>query len=247
MKKIILLLFTIIIRFSAVANSSVFIDDFKYNLQIDSLDTVIFNISQAMISGNIIQCPVSILSDDTVYSLDFSLKYNMLNLSYDSVSDLTNYLQAFSFYNTTDSTLRFTSSSLQRLGNDTPLVEIRFSMLSPQLNDSDVNTVKAYLNGTACNIKFADYLTSGVTNSKEQDNLRLIVFPNPANTNIFVESSENVALQLLDPQGREMIKGWKINAGQLKEVNIKGLPVGIYILKISNGQTSTSRKIIVNK
>ena len=77
--------------------------------------------------------------------------------------------------------------------------------------------------------------------------MRLIVFPNPANTNIFVESSENVALQLLDPQGREMIKGWKINAGQLKEVNIKGLPVGIYILKISNGQTSTSRKIIVNK
>ena len=106
---------------------------------IDALDTVVFDLSQAVINGNNVEFPVSIISDDTINSLDFSLKYNQINLSYDTIIDLTTYLQSFAFYNNNDSTLRFTSYCFQAISHDTSLVSIHFNMLSAQIANADFN------------------------------------------------------------------------------------------------------------
>ena len=82
------------------------------NSQIDLSDTVVFDLSQAIITGTSIDIPISIISDDTINALDFSLKYDQVKFLYDSIIDLTTYLQAVSFYNSNDSTIRFTSNSI---------------------------------------------------------------------------------------------------------------------------------------
>jgi hypothetical protein len=133
-------------------------------LIINSADTVVFDLSQATCAGAYIQIPVSILSDDTIYTLDFSLKYDHINLTYDSVANHKAYLNESSYYNPPDSTLRFTSWSLQQIGNNTPLVYIYFNLLSGQIGAAYLNTIKAYLNGDSCSVKIIDAVPStGIT------------------------------------------------------------------------------------
>ena len=52
---------------------------------IDNLDTVVFDLSQAIIVSNKVSFPVYVLSDETINSLDFSFMYNQNNLLFDSI------------------------------------------------------------------------------------------------------------------------------------------------------------------
>ena len=151
---------------------------------INALDTVVFDLSQSVITGNNVWFPVSILSDDTIYALDFSLKYNQNNLAYDSIINLTNYLQPFSYYNSNDSTWRFTSNSLQQITNDTPLVSVSFNLIGGLLTNSDLYTIKAYLNGTQCSIKLNNVSFIGIDEiEKKEDGMQKVFvetkFSNP--------------------------------------------------------------------
>lgn len=212
---------------------------------IDSLDTVVFDLSQAVINGNYVAFPVSILSDDTIYALDFSLKYDESHITYDSIIDLTNYLQSFSFYNNNDSTLRFTSNSLQAVGKDTPLVSVRFNLLATQIVNSDFNTIKAYLNGTMCSIKL---LNAGTTVLDEIDDSALFyLFPNPSKGTFKILSAVNAKFQLMDIYGKEIFSTTNLVNNQTCEINIENCSGGTYFIKVWNKQLETTKKILILK
>src|SRR4051812_1072432 len=88
------------------------------NAAVDHNDSLIFDISQAIINGNQIDIPVLIHSDDTIYAVDFALTYDHSILTFDSVLNTTPYIQSFYYYNAGDSTLRFTSNSLHAYAID---------------------------------------------------------------------------------------------------------------------------------
>jgi len=213
---------------------------------INALDTVVFDLSQAIITGNQVSFPVSFLSDDTITSLDFSLKYNQNNLVFDSIIDLTTYMQSFSFYNNNDSTIRFTSNSLQTYTNDTELVSVRFNLLALQFNGTDLNTLKAYLNGSACSIKLSNLSFIGLSELNGNDN-GIKVYPNPAKEKITVEAEENATVKLIDAKGKEVIDSQSIKGNQKKDLNIEFLSDGIYFLKIENGNFNASKKLIISR
>lgn len=205
---------------------------------IDALDTVVFDLSQVVISGNHVTFPVSILSDDSVYALDFSLKYNQANLDFDTIIDLTNYLQSFSFFNTNDSTLRYTSSSLQAVSNDTPLVSIGFAILGTQINNADLNNLKAYLNGTQCSIKLINVGTTGLNDLHKSDH-SIKIYPNPSASSFKMSFDEefksNLTINLYDLSGKYVSTLENKNAGVGYgefEFNISKLGNGLYIAKI---------------
>ncbi|HNQ69521.1 MAG TPA: T9SS type A sorting domain-containing protein, partial [Bacteroidales bacterium] len=56
------------------------------------------------------------------------------------------------------------------------------------------------------------------------------VYPNPANSELFVEISENAKGSLIDALGR-IISEFELNQG-INKLNIEKLNVGIYYLKI---------------
>ncbi len=217
------------------------------NALIDALDTVVFNLAKAAIAGNSISFPVSILSDDTVNALDFSFKYVHSKLRYDSISDLTNYLQPLAFYNPNDSTVRFTSNSFQRYGNDTALVKVHFTLLSGQFDAADLTKVKAYLNGNVCSVKVPGLLSTVVPIvPKNQD--KISIYPNPSKDNFQVAGLEALGgseLTILNELGetifKTLVKQQTININR-ETLNSKS---GIYFLKVQSINFFEIQKIVL--
>ncbi len=120
---------------------------FEPVLIINQFDTVIFDFSQALCTSGLIQVPVSISSDDQVYALDFELKFNPSQFTYNSLINHQPYLNNAANFHATDSTLRFTTFSMTPIGNNTPLISLRFNVPSGMLSLSSFITIRTWLNG----------------------------------------------------------------------------------------------------
>ncbi len=125
---------------------------------IDANDSVIFNLTNAIVTATYIDIPVYIKSTDVINALDFELKFNESILTFDSVISYRSYLLALANFNLSDRYLRFTSSSFTSIEKDTPLVAIRFNLVSPciQVNKTDLFNITAYLNGDPCGKRVTD-------------------------------------------------------------------------------------------
>jgi len=215
--------------------------------QVNNLDSLVFDISQAVNTGSYVDVPVSFLSDDSIVALDFSFKYNQVNFTCDSILDLTTYLQELWYYNANDSIMRFTSYSLQNIPNNTAVVMVRFNTLSGQLCGSDMNTVKGYLNGDACSIKVVNCIPNGL---HEIDASHLVsVYPNPVHDKLYIESAgETAAVELVDISGRQAIPSFKTETFKRMEINTSALPDGVYFLVATNnaGLQKTKKVVIAH-
>jgi len=125
---------------------------------IDANDSVIFNLSNAIVTATYIDIPVYIKSTDVINALDFELKFNETILTFDSIISYRSYLLALASFNLSDRYLRFTSSSLTSIEKDTPLVAIRFNLINPcvQVNKTDFFNITTYLNGDPCGKRVTD-------------------------------------------------------------------------------------------
>ena len=69
-------------------------------------------------------------------------------------------------------------------------------------------------------------------------------FPNPTNNMLFIDSNENpVKVSIYNVLGKEVI-----SAKNSKEIDVSGLPSGVYIIRISvgDGVHQTNKKFIKN-
>ena len=213
---------------------------------IDEFDTVVFDLSRSILNGNYIEFPVYILSDDSIFSLDFSLKYDHSKLEYDTIFNEVNYLESLSFYNSSDSTIRYTSSSFQKYGNDTALVSIRFSTFYGQIKNKDLNNLFAYLNGSSCSIKLINPLPTFIFENKEILS-KLKIFPNPASDFINICTDENISVQLFDVNCKQLFFQGNIFAGDEYQLIVQKFQSGIYYLRIFNEKFRSIRKIVIER
>lgn len=210
---------------------------------IDASDTIVFDLSQAIITGSFVEFPVYFHSDDAINALDFSFKYNHTNFEYDSIIDLTNYMQQLSYYNPNDSVVRFTSYSFQNYTGDSALVSIRFNILSGQFCSADINTIHAYLNGDACSYKVITCVSTGIEQITGNENL-LSVYPNPANTVLNYESPKQGSVSLFDMSSKQ-IYSVKCNGNTLHQINTENLSNGVYTMSYFNELFTIRKKIVV--
>jgi hypothetical protein len=212
-------------------------------MQIDSTDTVVFDLSQTAVSGGHVNFPLYINSNDTIYALDFSLKYDDQSLSYDSIIELTTYVQSFSFYNTNDSTLRYTSSSLQPYDINTLLTLVQFDLFTTQISDSDLYEVKAYLNGSECSVLIIPPAISAISENIAGENT-VIIYPNPSSSIVNIASKENALIQVLNMNGSPVKQAGTIN-GQLS-FDMNDLADGCYFVKVISEKSTVVKKITKN-
>ncbi len=132
-----------LIAVSGIANAQI----------IDAGDTVIFDLSMASCIGPDILVPVSFSSDNVVYAIDFSMKYDITKITYNAVITHLPLVNASAYYNPSDSTLRFSSFCMSPIPPDTPVVSIRFNRMAGTITQADFNTVLVYLNGDVCSFK----------------------------------------------------------------------------------------------
>ncbi len=214
---------------------------------INALDSVIFDLSNSITTSNYVEFPISIKSDDIVNALDFSLKFNYANFTFDSTINLTSYISSNGHFTTSDSTLRFTSNSLTTYRNDTSLVSIRLYRPGG-LTCSNINlhSITVYLNGDPCSYGIKNCITTGISDETNMGK-SVNVFPNPAKDFLYVETEVSADIELIDILGRELIPKTSLIANQEKEINIHIIPNGIYFLRLFSANFSSTKKIVINR
>jgi hypothetical protein len=212
-------------------------------LAIDSTDTVYFDLSKATLVGNQLTLPVGIMTNQPVNSLDFSFKYDHNLLDYDTIINLTTYLQGLSYYNTADSVVRFTSSSFTAIGVGVNLVNVNFNLLTTQVNGGNFSQVKGFLNGVKCTAVILNQLTVGLSNTPEKE--LFTIYPNPGNTFITITAAIKDVVSIVDIQGRIIHTGIEINAGEKLQLPVSDLEPGIYLLKSVNKPDTGVTKFMV--
>lgn len=123
---------------------------------IDHLDTITFDLSQAVCSNGTVTFPVSISSDDVIWALDFSMKWDLTKASYNSVISHKSYIMPTANYNIGDSTLRFSSFSMLAMEHNVALVSVKLNLIAGQINAEDLDIVSVLLNGSASSFKVID-------------------------------------------------------------------------------------------
>ncbi len=216
---------------------------------INAQDTVVFDISQSIVNGTTVEFPVYFLSDDTINALDFSFKYNQLNFMYDSILDLTTYISDLSYYNPNDSLVRFTSFSFTNYSNNTPLVIIRFTILSGQFCSVDLNTIHTYLNGDACSFKVIDCVPNS-TNEYLLNN-KIILFPNPASDNLTLkmdapEIPYPVNISIYNTMGMIMESVSSANLSSAITLSVSHLPKGVYVIGLQTDNALIRKAFVKN-
>lgn len=219
---------------------------------VNAQDTVVFDIAQADSGSGYIEFPVYFLSDDTVNALDFSFKFNETNFSYDTIIKLASYLSVTSNYNITNQTVYFTSFSIQRIGNDTPLVKVRFNVLSGKFCKDDLNTVLVYLNGDPCSVKITECVTAvnGIHDT-ENKNASIDFYPNPSSGFTRVRfnnsSAESYHLIVSDMNGKT-VYSQSANAVTGKNetnLNLEFLSKGVYLVQVIMPAMNLHQKIVL--
>lgn len=216
----------------------------KTGIMIDLTDTIVIDLSNQLLAGGKVSFPVSIISDETIYALDFSFKYDQVNFAYDTIINLSPLLQSTAFYNTTDSTVRYTSFSLDSLSKNTDLVTVRLNTFSSYMCNQDINTVKGFLNGDACSLKIINCLSASIPDL-HANNESVFIYPNPINELLNIESAQNATLILTDVNGKIILAPTPILKDQKFQLHTTAFKSGIYFLKLYNDHFVSVRKVAV--
>ncbi len=221
------------------------LENLKSSQVIDTLDTVIFDIQNAVVLNNIANVPVYFHSTEVIQSLDFSLKYKQVNVDFDTIINLTNGLAYLYHYNLNDSTLRFTSYRIQPLVLDSPIVYIQFTMLNGSFCPGDLMNVTAYLNGDESSRTVSIcYIGTGVKENSDLE-FQISCFPNPVTGKLTVFSPTNSEIMIYDFSGKQVVfKSWYVDENT-NEVDLTEQVSGIYFIKIISANKVFSKKIVL--
>ena len=131
---------------------------------INNLDSMYVDLFQQTCSPGKSQFPIYINSDDTIVSIDLQLKFDLTKFSYDALVNVDPNIFSIANYNPLDSILRVSCFTLQVFSNFSALTEIRFNVLSGiQMTSSDIEIVKAKLNGEDCSDRIIDFIPDVIT------------------------------------------------------------------------------------
>ena len=202
-----------------------------------SFDKVIFDLSTSVIENGFVTVPVALVSSEDAFSLDFAMNFDQAKLAFNSTSSSSDDLQSLSNVNADDKTLRFTSYSLQPLENGKSLVSVKFATNGAEINEKDFANVQAYVNGERVGTEF---LTSATANALEVN-----LYPNPAAGVVNVIASKEATLQVSDLSGRLVFAQTTLFAYEKQQLNTALLANGVYMVKISNSEFTTVKKLVV--
>jgi Secretion system C-terminal sorting domain/Bacterial Ig domain len=208
-------------------------------LRSGSEDKIVFDLSKAISADGFVTIPVSIVSDKTINALDFSMQFDG-GLVYNSIVNHASYCEGLGNFNITDTTLRFTSYSLQNFDINQPIVSVRVA--ANQVNNNDLKSLAGYLNGDQVNV---EVIGNGGTSSVVENNL-VTVYPNPASETVNVIVSENATVQLIDMEG-SVVVSLNVYANQKQVISTENLANGVYTLKVANANFIDVKKVVIAK
>ena len=140
--------------------------------------------------------------------------------------------------------MRVTSFSLTNVDKTQAQMTVRFTTNANQIDATDFNSTEAYLNGNPVNFEINSTTTS-VANVAEE--VAVSVYPNPATNVLVVKVSANATVQLLDVTGKQVLTQTTVNANEKQEINTESVASGVYLLKVSNSNFTSTKRVVVSK
>jgi hypothetical protein len=208
--------------------------------------TIVFDLENTQKTGNLISFPVYFSADYAVTSLDFALKFNTEKMVWDTIEGEPSYMQKLPFYSDEDSTLRYGSYSLSNYDANTNLMYVKFRVINEDIDETDFNVTLSYLNGRPVNAILTD-LDITVGNNDKIDNSEVLIYPVPAQDNLYVIVPFDATLDIIDLNGKVILSHKILKANIENEIQVGHLNFGVYLVKIQTGDQELFRKIIINQ
>lgn len=197
-------------------------------------DQVVFDLAHATTNGNITEVPVFVQSSEAVHAMDFA--FTMKNgVAFKSVVNNASDVEVVSHLNADDNTLRLTSYSLNNYAEGKAIVTVRFN--AAQVTAADLSSVEAYLNGEAVQARVSGSDLADVIN----------VYPNPSTGLFNVIVSENATVEVLNMEGQQVVSAMNVNANEKATINMQTLAEGVYMIKATNDNFTSVKRIVVKK
>ncbi len=191
-------------------------------------DSVYFDLSHAYQVAPTVDMQIRFCSDSIIHSLDFALRYNDQSVTFDTLFVPLPTIQYLYYYNPIDSTLRFTSNSMNPYPADSVIGVVRFLVQSGPMCSGDIFDQESFLNGNACNNLVTDCVINGQTDPEEKLNARF--YPNPAHGLLYMNLSEKACIQFFDISGKSIANFESVLPGTA--LDISAIPEGMYIIRI---------------
>jgi len=210
---------------------------------------VVFDMTNAVMSSNYIDVPLTISTTDEISSFDFALQFNESNLSFHSIvnhnaNNPAAYVGA-GYYNPTDKTLKSGAYITPGQFNaNTSLISVRFNVLG-SIVTSDLVPAAGYVNGIAAKTEVTPFTPTSID---DIDSYQVVnIYPNPAISVLNVEVSQNAVVEMMDAAGRQVVVKTSVNANQKQAINVENLANGVYMMKVSNDKFVSMQKVVINK
>ena len=211
---------------------------------ITNTDQIVFDFSKANVDGNSVEIPVSIVSSELIRGLDFALKFNEEKLTFNEVVSTSSKIDGYSFYDTNDKTLRYTSDNMSNFDLNTKVVSVRFDLSKGSINVNDITSTMGMLNGKQVNVVLKN--AAGVSEIKGATT-NVNIFPNPTTGLLNIVASENSTVEITDLTGKQVLFQTALNANVKQEFNVSDFANGMYIVKVYNENFNSVERIVVNK
>jgi len=202
---------------------------------------IVIDFSKAAISNGEMQVPVTLTSDEAVNSFDFELLVNDPKAVVKSVETQFD-LNLDWNYTAEAGKFSFASYSVAAIPADLAVSLIFALKNSDPITASDLSGSFALVNGKSAELVIIESQTQSAGENEED---KVLVYPNPASDKLFIEGPENSKIQLFGLKG-ELIMENNINAMHNQTIEVSHYSPGVYILKIFNDKFTLIRKVILS-
>ena len=202
---------------------------------------VVLDLASAVKEGNTFRIPVSFESTESANALDFAVRFNENNVSFSELNNVAVGMEASSFMNQADRTLRFTGFDVANFTVGSTVAELVLQSNNETISEKDIIADLALINGKPVDVKFEK------SSEAIQSVFNVSIYPNPSNGAFSVQATENAIVDVYDMNGKQITASQVISSNGKVNIDLNNVEAGVYLVRVQNETFSTTKRIVIEK
>ncbi len=202
---------------------------------------VVLDLASAVKEGNTFRIPVSFESTESANALDFAVRFNENNVSFSELNNVAVGMEASSFMNQADRTLRFTGFDVANFTVGSTVAELVLQSNNETISEKDIIADLALINGMPVDVKFEK------SSEAIQSVFNVSIYPNPSNGAFSVQATENAIVDVYDMNGKQITASQVISSNGKVNIDLNNVEAGVYLVRVQNETFSTTKRIVIEK
>jgi len=202
---------------------------------------VVLDLASAVKEGNTFRIPVSFESTESANALDFAVRFNENNVSFSELNNVAVGMEASSFMNEADRTLRFTGFDVANFTVGSTVAELVLQSNNETISEKDIIADLALINGKPVDVKFEK------SSEAIQSVFNVSIYPNPSNGAFSVQATENAIVDVYDMNGKQITASQVISSNGKVNIDLNNVEAGVYLVRVQNETFSTTKRIVIEK